>query len=59
MIMIKSGSRWLASNMMTFTVEYTEEKNGEVWVHYQNSQGQKFSCLEGAFLQRFFEDLTQ
>jgi hypothetical protein len=59
MIMIKAGSRWLASNMMRFTVEYTEEKNGETWVHYQNSQGQRFSCLEAAFLDRFVQDLTQ
>jgi hypothetical protein len=56
--MITVGSRWLATNMKQFTVEYTEEKNGETWVHYQNSQGQKFSCLEAAFLHRFVKDYT-
>jgi aminoglycoside phosphotransferase len=56
--MIKAASRWLAPNMVRFTVEYTEVKDGETWVHYQNIQGQKFSCLEAAFLDRFVQDLT-
>ena len=57
--MITVGSRWLAPNMTRSVVELTEEKDGETWVHYENNQGQKFSCLEAAFLYRFVKDYTQ
>jgi len=56
--MIKAESYWLAPNMKQFTVEYTEEKNGDVWVHYHDSQGQKFSCLKAAFLDKFKQDIS-
>ncbi len=56
--MITVGSRWLAPNMTRFVVELTEEKDGETWVYYENNQGQKFGCLEAAFLHRFVKDYT-
>lgn len=48
--MVKSNSIWVSSSMGEFLV--TEVKDG--WVFYTRLKDKaQFSCLEGAFVQRF------
>ena len=47
---MQPGSRWVATNMQEFEIVRT---NGD-WVHYRRLRDSaEFSCLQGAFKQRF------
>jgi hypothetical protein len=52
---VKLGSKWLASNRGEFWVIGVVEREGHVWIHYRNDQGQEFSCYQDSFLLRFTE----
>lgn len=57
---VNTGSTWRSSDSTEFIVEAVEKIGGEVWIHYAKAgkfgsgTEQKYSCLEGAFLSRFF-----
>ena len=52
---MQPGSRWVTANMQEFEIVGT---NGD-WVHYRRlHDSAEFSCLQGAFKQRFSLTLT-
>ena len=52
---MQPGSRWVAANMQEFEIVRTD---GD-WVHYRRlHDSAEFSCLQGAFKQRFSLTLT-
>lgn len=45
---------WAGDNRTEFHVDDVRELNGETWIFYTNTfTHQTYSCLEGAFKQRF------
>lgn len=56
MIIPTPGSKWTATEVK-FIVNRIEEDQQGTWVHYTRTHDlAEFSCLLGAFLQRFRED---
>lgn len=63
--MIKIGSVWNSSDFKSFKVFDIVEESGNTWIHYhlhdpkKSDRNQpKYSCFEGAFLERFRENLS-
>jgi len=56
---IKIGSKWSTIDQV-FVVTDLKEQSDECWVFYKNiSTGNEFSCLKGAFTQRFSQILNE
>ena len=56
---IRIGSKWSAIDRV-FIVTGLQEQNNEQWVFYKNiSTEDEFSCLVGAFTQRFSQILNE
>lgn len=52
-------SKWTSIDSKVFKIERLEHDDCGTWVYYKNIEtGQTYSCLVGAFLQRFKEQLA-
>lgn len=54
MIKIERHQIWAGDNRTEFYIDDVRELDGQVWIFYTNTFTQQtYSCLEGAFRQRF------